>query len=141
MSRRGGIGGGEGLALRRAQLRLERWRERHGGRGVRIPERLWALAVAAARAEGIAATAAALRLDRQGLLRRVELEPESKHRGESAEVATFVELRMSELQGQGEVRAVVELSGRDGELMRLVVSDVRGLDVVSLARTFWSRQR
>ena len=63
------------------------------------------------------------------------------HRGESAEVATFVELRMSELQGQGEVRAVVELSGRDGELMRLVVSDVRGLDVVSLARTFWSRQR
>jgi hypothetical protein len=100
---------------------------------------LWALAVEAARAEGIAATAAALRLDRQGLVRRVEVEPEIERHGESATVETFVELRMSELAAQGGERAVVEFAGSDGEVLR--IRDVRWLDVVSLAQAFWSRRR
>lgn len=125
-------------ALWGAQQGLQRWRERHGGRGVRIPERLWVLAVEAARTEGIAATAQSLRLDRQRLARRVEVEPETRRNEQNGEVATFVELRMSEPQGGGQ--AVLELSGSDGELVRVVVSDVRGLDVVGLARAFWSRR-
>jgi hypothetical protein len=100
---------------------------------------LWALAVEAARAEGIAATAAALRLDRQGLVRRVEVEPEIERHGESATVETVVELRMSELAAQGGERAVVEFAGSDGEVLR--IRDVRWLDVVSLAQAFWSRRR
>lgn len=139
MSRSGGIEGDEGFALRRAQEGLARWRERHGGRGVRIPERLWALAVEAARAEGIAATAAALRLDRQGLLRRVEVEPAAERQEQSATVSTFVELRVSELGAQGGERAVVELLGSDGEVLR--IRDLPWLEVVSLAQAFWSRRR
>ncbi|MFI5284452.1 MAG: hypothetical protein ACHQ0J_15200 [Candidatus Dormibacterales bacterium] len=119
----------------RAEQGLQRWRERHGGRGVRIPERLWALAVEAARAEGVAVTAELLRLDGERLARQVEAEPESGRK----EAATFVELRMGEPRGKGE--AVLELAGRDGERMRVVVSDVRALDVVGLVRAFWSRGR
>ena len=127
-------------ALRRAEQSLQRWRERHGGRGVRIPDRLWALAVEAARTEGVVATAECLRLDRQRLARRVGVEPPARRcNGQSGEVATFVELQMSELSGG--CRAVVELAGGDGEVVRLVVSDVRQLDVVGLVQAFWSRGR
>jgi hypothetical protein len=122
-------------ALLRAEQGLQRWRERHGGRGVRIPERLWALAAEAARAEGVAVTAELLRLDEERLARQVETEPESGRKQE----ATFVELRLGEARGQGE--AVLELAGRDGEVMRVVVSDLRALDVVGLVRAFWSRGR
>jgi hypothetical protein len=107
---------------------------------VRIPDRLWALAVEAARTEGVVATAECLRLDRQRLARRVGVEPpESRCNGQSGEVATFVELQMSELSGG--CRAVVELAGGDGEVVRMVVSDVRQLDVVGLVQAFWSRRR
>ncbi|HVT60537.1 MAG TPA: hypothetical protein VHR45_19345 [Thermoanaerobaculia bacterium] len=125
---------GGSSALRGAQQGLQRWRERYGGRGVRIPERLWSLAVEAARAEGVAATAQLLRLDRQRLARLVAVEPETRR----DEVATFVELRLGEREGGGE--AVLELSGNDGELLRVVVKDARVLDVVGLARAFWSRR-
>jgi len=128
-------------ALWRARERLARWRERYGGRGVRIPEELWALAVVAARAEGVEATARALGLDRRRLSERLEGEPtggrETAGNGQSGEVAGFFELRMSEVAGGG--RGVVELTGGDGERLRVEVADVRGLDLVGLARAFWSR--
>ena len=128
-------------ALWRARQRLLRWRERNGGRGVRIPEELWALAVVAAGTEGVEATAQALRLDRRRLSERLEGEPtgarETAGKGQSGEVAGFFELRLSEVAGGG--RAVVELTGGDGERLRLEVADVRGLDLVGLARAFWSR--
>jgi hypothetical protein len=135
--RQGGEGGSS--ALRRAQESVERWRSRHGGRGVRIPERLWGLAVEAARSEGVGATARCLRLNRLRLARRVGLEPVAKGSGESAAVSSFVELRLSEPRVGCE--AVIELSGGDGERLRMVLGDVRQLDVVGLARAFWSRGR
>lgn len=140
MSRRERQGGPErSPALRRAQDAVERWRSRHGGRGVRVPERLWALAVEASRSEGVVATARCLRLNRVRLARRVGLEPVADGSGESTAVASFVELRMSEPRVGCE--AVIELSGGDGEVVRMVVGDVRQLDVVGLARAFWSRGR
>jgi hypothetical protein len=46
--------------------RLARWREQHGGRGIPVPEALWAEAVEAARVvAGVDATARALRLNRE----------------------------------------------------------------------------
>jgi hypothetical protein len=89
--------------------------------------------VEAARAEGVAVTAQLLRLDGKRLARQVEAEPESRRKEE----ATFVELRMGEPRGKSE--ATLELAGSDGERMRVVVSDVRALDVVGLVRAFWSR--
>lgn len=138
MSRTERQGGQErSLALRRAEEAVERWRARHGGPGVRIPERLWALAVEAAGSEGVGATARCLRLSRLRLARRVALEPVADGSRESPELAPFVELRMSEPRVGCE--AVIELSGGDGERVRMVVGDVRQLDVVGLARAFWSR--
>lgn len=125
-------------ALRRAQEAVERWRSRHGGRGVRIPERLWVLAVEAARSEGVGATARCLRLNRLRLARRVALEPVAEGNGESAELATFVELRLSEPRVG--CAALIELSSGDGELVRMVVGDIRQVDVVGLARALWSRR-
>lgn len=133
---------GEGSpALGEARERLGRWRQRHGGRGVRIPEEVWALAVVAARSEGVEATARALRLDRQRLAERLEGEPCGGRRvavgGAHGEVAGFFELRLSEVAGGGP--AVVELSGADGERLRVEVADARSLDLVALAHAFWSR--
>ena len=51
--------------------RLARWRAQHGGRGIPVPEPLWAEAVEAARVEGVEATARALRLDRSRLAARM----------------------------------------------------------------------
>lgn len=132
---------GDSPALGEARERLAGWRQRHGGRGVRIPEELWALAAVVARSEGVEATARALRLDRQRLAERLEGEPCGGQRvpvgGAHGEVAGFFELRLSEVAGGG--RAVVELSGADGERLRLEVADARSLDLVALAHAFWSR--
>ena len=133
---------GDSAVLRRAQRAVERWRARHGGPGVRIPERLWSLAVEVARSEGVGTTARCLGLDRRRLTRRVGLDPvaDGNGQGKSGEAAaTFVELRLSEPQSG--CKAVLELSGGDGELLRMVVSDVRQLDVLGLALAFWSRRR
>ena len=53
--------------LAQTRARLARWRAEHGGRGIRVPESMWAEVVAVARIEGVEATAHALRLDRARL--------------------------------------------------------------------------
>ena len=50
------------LAL--THTRLTQWRAQHGGRGIPVPEELWAEVVKVARVEGVGPTARALRLDR-----------------------------------------------------------------------------
>lgn len=57
--------------LDEARARLARWRAQQGGRGIPVPEALWAEAVEVARVEGVEATARGLRLDRARLAVRV----------------------------------------------------------------------
>lgn len=107
---------------------LARWRGRHGGRGRRIPERLWAEAVEVARREGVEATARALRLDQQRLKDRVG--------GGGGSSAAFVEVSVAPVGGSGPL--LVELVGRGGEQMRIHLAGPSSAALVELARAFWS---
>jgi hypothetical protein len=118
---------------------LTSWRRRHGGRGRPIPSSLWSEAAAVARASGVAETARALRLDATRLAKLVgggaEIAPRSIE-----EPTTFVELGGLPLGDPRRV-AVVELVGREGDRVRVEVAGDAGgaVDLVALARAFWSR--
>jgi hypothetical protein len=122
------------LALTHA--RLTQWRAQHGGRGIPVPEELWAEVVKVARVEGAGATARALRLDRARLEARMAMD-----RGpEVAEVSSgFVELDAGRLGLSP--RTVVRFHGRDGERLDVELGAGAALDVAALAEAFWRRGR
>ena len=91
------------------------------------------MAVAVAGFEGVEATALALRVDRERLARRVKVAHEPREPVQPAS-ANFIELETGGLCAPG--RAVVRFEGRDGEKLEL---ELAGVDVVALARAFWSR--
>lgn len=134
--------------LKAAQEHVERWRERAGGRGSRIPEELWSEAIGLARAEGVYATAKALRLNYERLRERVTGAGDAGKVGGKSTRETratrselmssgFIDLGMAPLGGGG--KTVVEIEGRDGVRLRIDVGGASGVDVVELARAFWSR--
>lgn len=123
--------GVRGTGLRRE---FECWRRKHGGRGSRIPEPLWAQAVEVARTEGVYGTARALRLNYERLKERVGKLAQGPVG--SAEAA-FVEVAMGSLGGS---RMLVELVGRGGEQMRIHLAGTSTAELVGLAQAFWSRQ-
>lgn len=116
------------------QRRVEGWRRQGGGRGRRIPEKLWSEAVAVSRRAGLYATARALHFNYENLKRRAggqERQPR-KHDTE------FVAVRLPQVSNG--LKVVIDLAGRDGEQVRMEVSGVSGMDVVALADAFWKRQ-
>src|ERR1700733_12672170 len=121
---------------------LASWRRSYGGRGRPIPAALWSDAADVARANGVAETARALRLDPRKLAKLAEGEMLSSPRS-VVEPAGFVELGDLRL---GEPRvprtAVIELVGREGDRVRVeTVGDAGGVvGLVALARAFWSRR-
>ena len=131
---------GTGSRLGRTRRRLERWREQYGGRGQPIPEDLWDAAVAVARVEVVDATARALRLDRARLTRRMGRGSVGLGLPEQPGDASdgFVEVDARGLCAPGQT--VVRFEGRDGERLEVELS-AYALDVVVLARAFWSRTR
>lgn len=132
----------EGGGLGRVRRRLERWRERYGGPGQRIPEELWDAAVDVARVEGVDSTAWALGVDRGRLARRMEF-ASAKPRSASEEAGRasdgFVEVDARCLSAPRQT--VVRFEGRDGERFQVELSGACALDVAELARAFWSRAR
>lgn len=130
----------------RVRQRLEDWRERHGGRGRRIPEELWKAAVEVARGASVDWTARALRLDRGILAGRVEAAsaaPSELLREAAIELrqpsSGFVELDARGLCAPGQM--VVRFEGRDGEKLQFELSGTCTLNALELARAFWSRPR
>ena len=119
---------------------LASWRRSHGGRGRPIPAALWSDAADVARANGVAETARALRLDPGKLAKLAEGGAESVPR-RVVEPAGFVELGGLRLGEPREPRTVLELVGREGDRVRVeVVGDTGGaVELVALARAFWSR--
>jgi hypothetical protein len=120
---------------------LENWRRSHGGRGRPIPAALWSEAADVARANGVAETARALRLNPVKLARLAEDRAESAPRS-VVEPAGFVELGVLGLGEPREPRTVVlELVGREGDRLRVEVVGGAGsaVELVALARAFWSR--
>lgn len=122
------------LAL--THTRLAQWRAQHGGRGIPVPEELWAEVVKAARVEGAGTTARVLRLDRARLEARMAMD-----RGaEVAEASSgFVELDAGQLGLAA--RTVVRFHGRDGERLEVEIGTGAAIDLAALAEAFWRRGR
>jgi hypothetical protein len=130
-----------GKDLETVRESLAVWRRSHGGRGRPIPAALWSDAADVAHANGVAETARTLRIDPGRLAKLVESRAEGASRGVAAP-ATFVELSGLGLGASHEAgKVVLELVGREGDRVRVEVVDDggRGVDVVALARAFWSR--
>jgi hypothetical protein len=122
------------LALTHA--RLTQWRAQHGGRGIPVPEELWAEVVKVARVEGADTTARALHLDRARLEARMAMD-----RGtEVAEARSgFVEVDAARLGLSP--RTVVRFHGRDGERLEVELAAGAAIDLAALAEAFWRRGR
>ena len=121
------------LAL--THTRLTQWRAQHGGRGVPVPEELWAEVVKVARVEGAGTTARALRLDRARLEARMATArgPEAGQAG-----GGFVELDAGRLGLSP--RTVVRFHGRDGERLEVELGAGAAIDLAALADAFWRRR-
>jgi hypothetical protein len=122
------------LALTRA--RLTQWRAQHGGRGIPVPEELWAEVVKVARVEGSGTTARALRLDRARLEARMAMDREPEVVDASS---GFVELDAGRLGVSP--RTVVRFHGRDGERLEVEIGAGAAFDLAALAEAFWRRRR
>jgi hypothetical protein len=99
---------------------------------------LWSEAADVARADGVAETARALRLDARKLARLAAGGAENVA-PRVVERAGFVELGGFPRDPR---KAVLELVGREGDRVRVeVVGDAGGgVDLVALARAFWERR-
>jgi hypothetical protein len=121
---------------------LARWRAQHGGRGIPVPEALWAEAVEVARVEGIEETARRLRLDRSRLAGRMQATGAAASGEPAGEVGAgsgFVELDAGRLGLSP--RTVIRLAGRDGERLEVELGAGAAIDLAALADTFWRRGR
>lgn len=127
-----------GGPLERVGERIGRWRSEHGGPGVRWPEDLWAEAVEAARIAGVETAARTLGLDRARLAARVAREgalTSDKDR------SSFVEVDASRLCLAPQVKqTLLRFEGADGERLEIELGDGSAVDIVGLARAFWSRR-
>lgn len=123
-----------GARLERIRDRLARWRERHGGPGIPLPDEIWAEAVELARVEGVSVTARALRLDRARLAARME-EPAASVEASDG----FVEVDAGRLCLSP--RTVLRFESRDGERLEVELGAGSAVDVAALAAAFWNRPR
>jgi hypothetical protein len=100
-------------------------------------EALWAAAVKAAEAYGLARIARVLRLDYYTLKKHVETS--SAHGAPEQEAsATFVELASPVSAGTRE--CLLELEDPDGAKMRVHLKGIETPDLVALSRSFWSAE-
>ena len=115
----------ENIQLLSTKARFEEWRGREPRGRRRIAEALWQEAVELARENGVCATASALGLSFKSLKERVN----GGRRGESSEMATFIELPREVLFQAG--GSLVEIEGPTGLKLRF---ELRGeVDVAALA--------
>ena len=121
--------------LANLQLRLDAWREHHGGRGRRIPEALWQEAAEIAVSQGLARVARVLRLRRERL---EQLVGEIQGEAPSSPRPEFIEL---DLPATDEVLAAsvwVQFEGSDGRRLQLLVPSTSSCDVGALFTAFVS---
>lgn len=107
---------------------LERWRRGFGGRGRRIPERLWRRATGVAAQLGTAETARALRLDLTRLAERVC----AAGSDDGPASGSFVEIDGAEMSSA--LCSTVEVVSARGDRMRIVVAGP--LEMAPLVRVF-----
>lgn len=131
-------------SLDETRAALERWRRTHGGRGKPIPAALWTAAACVARAEGVIATAHALRINPAKLARLVATTAAPARPTSSARACAapgFVALEGLRVPPNREASVVLELRSASGDSMRVeVTGDAHGLELAALARAFWDRE-
>ena len=119
--------------------RFEQWRKARS-RGDRIPDRLWDLAVKAARKHGPYKSASTLRLEYTALKRRMpDGDVKAARKSKAPRVPSFVELTRTAAVSTPECVAWVE--DTSGAKLRI---DLRGLDAAQigrLARSFAGESR
>jgi hypothetical protein len=121
------------LGIEEAHRRLEVWRKSRL-RGKRIPDRLWAMAAALARTQGVSRVSQRLGLDYHGLKRRAETTPARRSRLRPP--PGFVELPLVAQPVLGP-NCMVELARGEGARMTIRWEGKEGLDLVGLAEAFW----
>lgn len=122
--------------LEQTRRRFDRWRRTRQGRS-RIPEALWAAAVKAAEAYGLARASRVLGLDYYTLKKHVEAS--STHGAPEQEAsATFVELASPVSAGTRE--CLLELEDPGGAKMRVHLKGLEAPDLAALSRSFWSAE-
>lgn len=122
--------------LKAAVAHFEKWRATRSGRG-RIPDTLWSLAVDVAQHHGIYRVAKTLRLDYQGLKRRVAAAKPLSPQEES--FPPFVELDLS--RSFSPMECVLELEDRDGPKMTIRFKGSSPVDVIGLSKVFFGQGR
>ena len=121
--------------LVRAQERFEKWRRTHKGYRC-LPDSLWSAAVKLAGLYGVNRTAHALRLEYNGLKKRLEAtvsaDPPTPN-------PTFVQLLGSELTAAAE--CVLECEDARGTKLRLHFKGPQLPDLAALSRALWNGDR
>jgi hypothetical protein len=125
-------------SLEQVGKRFKRWRDARA-RGEHIPARLWAAAVSIVREHGLHRVAHELRVDHDGLKRRLE---RAGRAAQSSKVGTrFVELTVSPAlrpAAQSLCECAVELENARGAKMRVELNGNGLTGLAGLCSTFWS---
>ena len=124
----------QSVRLEGVQQQFEHWR-RTREIPSRIPRRLWAAAVKAARTSGISQTAKALRVNYNALKKRVDEATIGPSGPERAAISTFLELVPPTRIGS--CQCTLELEDASGAKMRVHLQGIEAPDLPALSRSFW----
>jgi hypothetical protein len=120
--------------LARGRERFEKWRSKQKAR-TRLPEPLWSAAVKLAHEYGVNRTARVLRLDYNGLKKRME----STLAGEASPAAAgpeFIQLLGSELTAPSE--CAIECRNPNGATIRIHLKGPQLPDLAALSQSLWN---
>jgi len=123
--------------LARGRERFETWRKKQKTR-TRLPERLWSAAVKLAQEYGVNRTARTLRLDYNGLKKRME----STISGDPSPAAAspeFIQLLGSELTSGTE--CAIECRNPNGATIRIHLKGPQLPDLEALSKSLWHGDR
>ena len=114
--------------------RFENWRKKQKTR-TRLPERLWSAAVKLAQEYGVNRTARTLRLDYNGLKKRME-STISDEASPAVAGPEFIELLGSELTAPSE--CAIECRNPNGATIRIHLKGPQLPDLVALSQSLWN---
>jgi hypothetical protein len=123
--------------LARGRERFEKWRSKHKTR-TRLPELLWSVATKLAREYGLNPTARALRLDYNGLKKRMELSG-SNQPSQTAVGTKFLQLLPAELTAVAE--CAIECEDAKGTKIRIHLKGAQLPDLAALSSSLWNSVR
>ena len=131
-----------GQSLQQVELRFKRWRENRR-RGEHIPPALWAAAVGLAKGHGLDRVAHQLRVDHDGLKKRLERSAGVAEHAHAARRSTALAPRFVELFSPavpavtGLRECVVEMENARGSKMRVALNGNGLAGLAGLCNAFW----